>query len=166
MSGGKTEVGGVRIIGERHLVEGNLLKQLRGSGPHSPISVIRGYENPELAEYWQVKDAVVKGNWIVDCDYGMQIAIPLRPENVMMPEGLRIEGNTIICSKAGQRAVEVYDMPSSDIRWKGNAVWGGKQSGVSIKPAKKEPSVPDFTARMQEIRRNAGPSYEKPQIDN
>ena len=163
---GKKGSGGVRIIGERHLVEGNFFKDLRGSGPHSPISVIRGYENPGLAEYWQVKDAVVKGNWLVDCDYGMQLAIPLKPANKMMPEGLRIEGNTIVCRGKGQRAVDLYDMPASDVVWKGNVIRGGSQSGVSLKEARKEPCIPDFTGKMQRIRLNAGPSFDKPQIDN
>ncbi len=158
--------GGVRIIGERHLVEGNFMQDLRGSGPHSPLSVVRGFEHPELSDYYQVIDAVVKGNWLVDCDYGMQIAIKGRPENVLMPEGLRIEGNTIVCHGKNQRAVEVYDMPASEIKWKKNLIWGGIQTGVDLKQAKNEPAVPDFSAQMQKVRDNAGPSYWKPQIDN
>lgn len=162
----KNGSGGVRIIGERHRVEDNYMLELRGYGAHSPVSVIRGFQNPKLSDYYQVKDVVIKGNWLVDCDFGMQIAIVGHPENVLMPEGLRIEGNTIICHRKNQIAVEVYGMPALDIKWTNNVIWGGTINGVELKRARKEPSVPDFSAQMQKVRDNAGPSYWKPQFDN
>lgn len=156
LGGGRKGTGGVRIIGERHILEDNWMVGLRGRSTYSAVSVVKGYENPEPHEYFQVRDAVIRSNKIIDCDYGIQIAIPTRPENVLFPEGLSVEKNLIVCNRASQKAISVYEMDDSDINWKDNVIWGGTQEGVSLKKARRAPKIELPEDQIQSIRDRAG----------
>ena len=160
---GRKGTGGVRIIGERHLVENNKMYGLRGRGTYSAVSVINGYENPELHEYFQVVDAVVRGNEIVDCDYGIHVALAMRPQNVLQPVGLRFENNVIVASRK-QKTV-IMEMDPSKVRWKRNIVFGGSQEGSSFKETTRKPALKDHSAAVEAIRSGAGVSYWKPQLE-
>ena len=159
---GRKGTGGVRIIGERHLVENNKMYGLRGRGTYSAVSVINGFENPELHEYFRVVGAVVRGNEIVDCGYGFHIALAMRPENVLKPEGLRIEDNVVVASEK-QKTV-IMDMDPSKVKWKKNRIYGGVQEGSSFKETSRRPTLQDHTAALDAIRSGAGVSYWKPQL--
>jgi len=58
--------GGVRIIGENHIVRFNSMYCLTGTNWRAAICVARGKNNCELYEYYPVKNAQIYGNIIVN----------------------------------------------------------------------------------------------------
>ena len=58
LSGGKSDVGGVRIIGERHVVEDNYFMNLTGTNYKAALCVVKGESAAELNGYWTVKDCL------------------------------------------------------------------------------------------------------------
>lgn len=62
---GKNESGGVRVIGERQTLVNNYFHDLDGRA-NGAISISAGVPNSPLNEYFQVKDAVIAHNTIVD----------------------------------------------------------------------------------------------------
>jgi len=64
---GVSESGGVRIIGENHKVYNNYFENLRGTNYRAALCMVRGKENSALSEYYQVKNALVAFNTMVNC---------------------------------------------------------------------------------------------------
>lgn len=160
LSGGKTEVGGVRIIGERHLVEKNFFFNLTGTDYKSALCVVKGESAAALNGYWTVKDCTVKDNLFVDCLQGFVINYGARDTQDSAPVNLLISGNTLISSKSYYVPVNVLDgTPSDAVIWKGNVIYGGKQKGVSLETVKTAPSYEDQTKAIQSIRENAGAQW-------
>lgn len=157
---GRKNTGGIRIIGERHVVENNKISGLRNSGgTRSAISAVKGFEAPKLHEYFQVKGALIKGNYIYDCDYAIQIGVVQNKKQVLAPTGVKVEGNTVVCTKDSQHAVSLIDMEGGDVTWKKNLIYGGIQEEISLKKAKGSPKHADWSAEMQKIRDNAGVTF-------
>jgi poly(beta-D-mannuronate) lyase len=59
--------GGVRIIGEDHLVQGNEFDSLPGTGARAAISMMQGIPNSPLNGYFQVKRARITNNLTRNC---------------------------------------------------------------------------------------------------
>lgn len=101
--GVKSRSYGIRVIGENHLVTGNYLFGLRG-GPtddfRAPITLVNGQENSPLNGYFQVKNAVVRDNVIVNCNGpAIRIGAGKRKEAVLPPEQVLVEGNIVFTSQ-------------------------------------------------------------------
>ena len=156
LSGGKDAVGGVRIIGERHLVEKNFFLQLTGTGYKSALCVVRGESDAALNGYWTVKDAVVKDNLFVDCRCGITVNYTGRSSQDTPPQGVRFEGNTLVSGKAYMIPVQVIDTPEENLTWKDNVIYGGTLKDVTLDMTKDRPEVPDVTETLSAIRQNAG----------
>lgn len=62
-----TSTGGVRIIGENHVVRSNSMVGLTGTNWRAAICVARGKNNSELNEYYPVKNVQISDNVIVNC---------------------------------------------------------------------------------------------------
>lgn len=157
LSGGKTEVGGVRIIGERHLVENNYFFNLTGTNYKSALCVVKGESNAALNGYWTAKDCTVKDNLFVDCLQGFVINYGVRDTQDSAPVNLKVSGNTVISSKSYMIAVNVLDgTPSDAVVWENNIIYGGTQKGVKLDKVSSAPTYEDKTRVMQGIRDNAG----------
>lgn len=156
LSGGKDAVGGVRIIGERHLVEKNVFLQLTGTGYKSALCVVRGESNAALNGYWTVKDAVVKDNLFVDCRCGITVNYTGRSSQDTPPQGVRFEGNTIVSSKTYMIPVQVIDTPEENLTWTDNVIYGGTLKDVTLETTKEKPEIPDVTETLSAIRQNVG----------
>ena len=63
----KPKTGGIRIIGEGHIVRNNLMVGLKGDDYRGPIVVMNGVPNSPLNRYFQVKDADIQHNTIINC---------------------------------------------------------------------------------------------------
>ena len=150
----RSDIGGVRIIGERHLVEQNVFLNLTGTGYKSALCVVRGESNAALNGYWTVKDAVVRDNWFVDCRSGITVNYSGRDTQDTPPQNLTVSGNTIVSSYSYMVAVEVIG--GTQVNWEGNLLWGGSQKGISLPTVSQKPEVPDCTAQMQAVREKAG----------
>lgn len=168
MGNGKKGSGGVRIIGERHVVENNIMSGLRGKGAFSAVSVVNGYENPEDFEYFQVKDAVVRGNGIYDCDSGLLIGYAPRERNALPPSGLKVENNTIVCNSERQCPVSLSGgTAGSDVSWKKNLIFGGTQLNAEYRQARRRPDCPDVSEQLRDLRAAIGAgTFWKPIIDD
>ena len=160
LSGGKTEVGGVRIIGERHLVENNWFLSLTGSGYKSALCVVRGESNAALNGYWTVKDAVVRNNTFVNCLNGIVVNYSGRDTQDSAPENVLFQGNTLVSSKSYMIPVYVVeDTPDDAAAWDGNIISGGKLKNITLDTVKPAPEVPDQGDAMASVRKNAGVTW-------
>lgn len=149
--------GGVRVIGEDQTVVGNRMYNLGGKGFFSGVAIMAGIKNSPANGYFQVKNAVVKDNVIVDCAESVTIGVGFGERNrTESPEGVRFEGNTIY-SSAGP-LVRVLGTPK-DVVWMGNR-FGGAAVGVDAEDEnttlEKGPEVP-AVVRPAEV----GPGWRK-----
>jgi poly(beta-D-mannuronate) lyase len=92
---GLPNTGGVRIIGERHTVTGNYFYGLTGTGLSSAVSIMDGLPNPVLTSHWQVKDARVHNNAIINCNVAFSIGAGKNKDRYLRPENCVIDSNTI-----------------------------------------------------------------------
>jgi poly(beta-D-mannuronate) lyase len=99
---------GIRVIGEDHVVSGNYLFGLLG-GPaddfRAPITLVNGQENSPLNGYFQVKNAVIRENVLVNCNGpAIRIGAGKRKEAVLPPVQVLIEGNIVFTTQAVEGA--------------------------------------------------------------
>ena len=157
LSGGKSGVGGVRIIGERHLVENNVFLNLTGTEYKAALCVVKGESAAALNGYWTAKDCIVRNNLFVDCRQGFVINYGARDTQDSAPENLQVSGNKIISSKTYMIPVNVLEgTPATAVKWDGNIIYGGSLKGVSLETVKTAPEYEDPAAAISEIRENAG----------
>lgn len=64
---GKKNAAGIRVINAGHIIRNNYLEGLRGKGSYSAFSIMNALETPKANEYHQVKDVLIEGNILVDC---------------------------------------------------------------------------------------------------
>ncbi len=86
--------GGVRIIGEDHLVEDNYFENLPGTGNRAAISFMQGIADTPLNGYAQVKRAMVRNNTIVHCAEPVARSVK-GAKTTLDPIDVSIESNTI-----------------------------------------------------------------------
>ena len=99
---GKANVGGVRIIGENHLVEGNFFLGMTGSGYKSALCLVRGESNAELNGYAPVVDAVIKDNLFIGCKNAITEDFSGRDSQDTAPVGTVYQNNRILSAKEGK----------------------------------------------------------------
>jgi poly(beta-D-mannuronate) lyase len=73
MQGNAVNSGGIRIIGEDHLVFNNYIENTAGSSYKTGITLMNGIPNSPLNGYYQVKRAKVLFNTLVNCKYTLNI---------------------------------------------------------------------------------------------
>ena len=93
---GITNTGGVRIIGENQKVHGNYLYKIVGRTLRSAISIMNAYENPALSDYWQVKNADIQYNVIVDAREAFVLGAGKDGSRTVAPDGVTIANNYVI----------------------------------------------------------------------
>ena len=157
LSGGKSDVGGVRIIGERHVVEENYFMNLTGINYKAALCVVKGESAAELNGYWTVKDCLVRNNVFVDCRYGFVINYGGRDTQDSAPRNLTISGNKLISGKSYMIPVTVLEgTPADAVKWDGNIICGGSLKGVSLETVKTAPEYDDPSGVIKNIKENAG----------
>ncbi len=109
--------GGVRIIGEDHVVRGNYFDKLTGDGARSALTLMTGIPNSPAHRYFQVKRAIVEDNVLIDCEHSLLIGLSDDNKASLPPEGTVIKGNIIHAPK--YTAVESH-CDLSGITWKYN----------------------------------------------
>lgn len=88
--------GGIRIIGEQQYVHDNYLQGLTGTDLRAAISIMNTFVKPKLNEYWQVKNANINNNIIVDCEVAFVIGAGKNEQRIVPPIGLSITDNYIL----------------------------------------------------------------------
>ena len=137
------DTGGVRIIGEDHKVYNNYFENLDGSGYRSALCIVRGVENSPLNRYFQVKNANVMFNTMVNCRQAFSINYKGSDDQTLPPIGTTIAHNHVYNSSSGLINVSIYGAsdPDLDVTWKNNLMNQGVYQGFS----------PDTSQVMQDV---------------
>lgn len=158
LGNGMENTGGVRVIGEDHVVENNYLENLRGSGYKTAICLVRGQKDPALSGYWQVKRATVKRNVVVNCRYAFQVNYGSSSQVMPVVETI-IENNVVSLSSASDYAVNCATEPAAEIEWRDNTIYGGRQAGTELPVTTEKPELPRVAAAVENLRRGAGVNW-------
>ena len=118
--------GGIRIIGENHLVYNNYFQALTGTGLMAAISIMNAWENPPLHGYWQVKNTQVIANTIIKCTEPLAIGSGKNEATFLPPVSSVIANNLILSSGVVLKIEE----SKADIIMEGNLVEGSGTNGL------------------------------------
>jgi len=129
---GISESGGVRIIGENHKVYNNYFEKLRGTDYRSAICVVRGKLNSLPSEYFQVKNALIAFNTIVDCSEAFSINYNSSTTCTLPPIGTVIAHNNIYNTTSSNLNVDVdLSDVTMNVTWKNNLMNQGKYANFT-----------------------------------
>jgi len=133
---GVSSTGGVRIIGENHKVYNNYFENLAGTEFRSALSMVPGVENSALNQYFQVKNALVAFNTMVNCKQSFYIC-GYSSGSVMPPIGSIIAHNHVYNESSSKENVTLIPntLTPIDVTWKNNIMNQGTYSGFSYLPA-------------------------------
>ncbi|MEI6751813.1 MAG: chondroitinase-B domain-containing protein [Paludibacter sp.] len=124
--------GGVRIIGENHKVYNNYFEKLGGSGFRSAVCIVRGKLNSLANEYFQVKNALVAFNTMVDCSNAFTINYNSSSTYTMPPIGTVIAHNNVYNTSTSNTAITISQTdPAMDITWNNNLINQGKYTNLT-----------------------------------
>jgi poly(beta-D-mannuronate) lyase len=154
---GKSGSGGVRIIGRRHKVYNNYFEGLNGDQARAAISVVNGILNSPLNGYYQVEDAKIGFNTIIDCKEPFAIGALKSSTNTMPPLRVLVANNLVKC-RAGRNMVRIYE-PASEVSWEGNLVNGS--SGIPENPGIKPVTI-NFLSDNLILRPELNPLQDNP----
>lgn len=126
----RSTTGGIRIIGEGHRVLNNYLEGLEGDGFRSPIVLVKGIPGSPANGYFQVKEATVAFNTIIDCKYGLLVGYNDVKEATLAPSHCQFVGN-VVMARSPQSKILLIDAGSQEIDWRGN-VFGGATAVAEI----------------------------------
>lgn len=157
---GANGTGGIRLIGEDHVVKNNYLENLAGDDVRSGITFMMGLPDSPANGYFQVKRARVENNTLVHCEHPILIGmegdkVPGKPN--LAPVDCVIQGNKISSPKA---TVVEARCDLAGVTWQDNQFYGKElglpeTAGIAFG---KEPTV----EKLVPISRGAvGPSWWK-----
>ena len=131
----RSQTGGIRVIGEGHVVRNNALFDLEGDGFRSAITILRGLPKSPLNGYFPVVRAVISGNRIENCKHSLVIGYHDEDDATVPPRDCEFTGNVIV-AREGQAAVSVLSALEG-ATWKDNVVSGSlegieAQEGLAI----------------------------------
>lgn len=119
--GGSKSSGGVRIIGERHKVYNNYFENLQGDTYRSAIAIMNGVPNSPLNRYFQVQEAQVINNTIVNCKMPICIGAGKSSELSLPPLNCKIANNAVDKTSSGRVNIKFVDTPIN-MFWEGNII--------------------------------------------
>ena len=157
--------GGVRIIGENHVVRNNYFQDLTGNNFRAAVSIIRGKPNSALNEYFQVKNAEVDGNVFVNCKEAFCVNYHSSGECDLLAENTTISNNTVYNDESHTSCrVVTQAVSGGSVSWSGNTYKAGKFSGYtasspawSKQSSMARPSVPTDIPSAD----NSGPAWRR-----
>ena len=114
--------GGVRVIGEDHVVVNNYFEFLAGTGFESAIAIMNGVPNSPLNRYFQVRNVVIAHNTIIRARDALTIGAGADSERTLPPENVVFHDNVILSE--GNTIVDQEAEPI-DMTWDGTIYWGG-----------------------------------------
>jgi poly(beta-D-mannuronate) lyase len=120
----KPGTGGIRIIGEDHVIINNYLERLAGSHFESAMPWVNGIPDSALNEYFRIQRAVVAFNTFVECHQSMTFGAGVGTRNRIEQPLDSIVANNIIVSRHGP-LIHMLDEPINTT-WVGNILWGAE----------------------------------------
>ena len=151
------DTGGIRIIGEGHVVEGNWMEKLNSVGYKAALCIVRGQENPSLSGYFQVKNVIVRNNTFIDCNLAMHINYGSSSMTVPVVE-TKIENNVALAKDLSSYVVRYEKSdPEAEISWENNTFYGKfKNNYFTLTSLKNRPELPVCNINIDEIKNNSG----------
>lgn len=126
----KKMTGGVRIIGEDHIIKNNYLEGLEGDDYRSAFSFMKGIPNSPANGYYEVKNVTVSGNTAVDCKVTVTIGSGDRKEASLPPVNCTVKDNIFISPK---RPIIALLAIGDGWTWQNN-IMNGKSVGIDNLP--------------------------------
>jgi len=120
----KSGTGGIRVIGENHKVYKNHMQELTGTGVSAAISMMAGLPNPILVSHWQVKNASITDNVVINCVECFAIGAGINAERYLPALNTVFSGNVLLTNNA---PLKWYD-DKVVISFKNNIVWKTPQA--------------------------------------
>jgi poly(beta-D-mannuronate) lyase len=122
--------GGIRVIGEDHVVVNNYLDGLMGKEFESALPINDGIPNSPANGYFQVKRLTLVHNTIVNCAQGLSFGVGHGARNRVEPVDGALVANNLIVSDVNEAGPLVRFLSKPlNVRWAGN-VLHGKEPGV------------------------------------
>ena len=126
--------GGIRVIGEDHVVVNNYMADLAGSSMKSALPVMNGVPNSPLNRYFQVKRALIAFNTLVNCKYNLLIGVGKDAELSLAPLDCIIANNAVRSTYGP--LIQYVDTPIN-ITYEGNLFYGAslgidQPTGVTV----------------------------------
>jgi len=118
-----SETGGVRIIGEEHIVVNNYFQDLNGDGYSSALCIVKGVENSPLNRYFQVQRALVAFNTFVNCRNTFLLGYGTSSDQTLPPRDCGIANNAV---QTNYTVVKIGDAQGTPVNfsYEGNLFWG------------------------------------------
>jgi poly(beta-D-mannuronate) lyase len=155
--------GGVRIICENHKVHNNYFQGLTGSGLSAAISIMDGLPDPQLTSHWQVKNAQVFDNVIVDCKEALCVGAGKNADRFLKAENSSFTHNII---SIAQQAIHWVD-DSVQLRFQDNTAWNAPDAGkLPFGFVNKDPQLQKDKNNLYHVESNkpADPFWKKEKI--
>jgi poly(beta-D-mannuronate) lyase len=92
---GAKGTGGVRVIGEYHIVTGNHFENLTGDDERSALCIMLGIPDSPANGYFQVKHAEIRGNSFSNCEHNILIGMSGDKKATLPPVETFIADNQI-----------------------------------------------------------------------
>lgn len=124
---GKPGTGGVRVIGEDHLVTHNYFSELEGDSSRASLSVMNGIPNSPLNRYFQVKRPTITQNTFVGTRVSILFGLGADGEKTLLPQDV-LFGQNVIFTESDKSVVTAY-VSADDVTWSDN-VFYGTQLGI------------------------------------
>ena len=113
----KRGTGGVRIIGQGHVVTNNYFESLRGDAERAAISLMNGVPNGALNTYAPVRGANVAHNTLIDCKVPIELGVGASKQQTAIAMGCRFVNNLFSSEKWPLLRIH---KPPVDSVWDGN----------------------------------------------
>lgn len=122
--------GGIRLIGESHIVRNNYMQDLTGDNYTAAIAIMMGVTNSVLNNYFQVVNSIVENNIAIDCNHGLAVNLGTRANQEQPFANSRVQNNVFISRNVAAR---IYNRPApEDVIWKDNVFEGGIFEGCTL----------------------------------
>ena len=119
----KSGTGGVRIIGQDHMVTNNYFEALRGDAERAAICFMNGIPNGPLNGYAPVRNALVANNTFIDCKVSVEIGVGAGKKQTSDPRDCRITHNAFAPDKWELARIHTDE---SGVHWAANLYQSGK----------------------------------------
>lgn len=119
LGNGARGTGGVRVIGEGHVVTGNHFQDLSGDDERSAMCFMMGIPGSPANGYFQVKRAKITNNVFLNCEHNILIGMEGHSKAKLPPIESVISANLIQTNKG--RAFEIL-CDSSGVSMEGNTI--------------------------------------------
>ena len=123
------DCGGIRVIGEDHKVYNNYLQDLTKDGFRAALSITNGVPDSPLNRYFQVKNAELVNNTVVNCKYPIYIGAGKSDELSLPPQNLKLINNVVADYVGRTSQAVVYNDTPDGITYTNNMIYAPSKLG-------------------------------------